>query len=106
MNHWYLMGELARQHQERLLAEARNERLAREGRPPAKTSQIAGLVGRLTARRWAAALRIRTRASPLRTLASYTGSACHEAGVTGTLTLVTLPDGRRVLACQPAAEAM
>jgi hypothetical protein len=42
----------------------------------------------------------------LRPLASYAGAACHEAGVAGTLNLITLADGRHVLACQPTVESI
>ena len=95
---------LVRDHQEGLLAEARNERLAREGRTAATSWGASRLVGGVTARRWVAALHIRTPARTLRQLASYAGDACLEAGVAGTLNLITLADGRRVLACQPAVE--
>jgi hypothetical protein len=95
---------LVHDHQEGLLAEARSERLAREGRPAATSRGVSRMLGRLAARRWTAALRIRTPASPPRPLVSYAGAACHEAGVAGTLNLITLADGRRVLACQPALE--
>lgn len=97
---WFLV----RDHQERLLAEARSERLIREGRTPARARGVRGLVGHPIAQRWAAALHI-----PLpklsRPLASYAGRACHEAGITGTLNLIVLVDGRSVLACQPFVEA-
>jgi hypothetical protein len=95
---------LVRDHQEGLLAEARSERLAREGRTAATSRGVSRLVGGVTAWRRAAALHIRTPARPPRPLASYAGDACHEAGVAGTLNLITLADGRRVLACQPALE--
>ncbi len=93
---------LVRDHQERLLSEARSERLLREGRTPATSRGVRGLVGLPTARRWAAALHVRIPASPVRMLEAYEGSACHEGGITGTLNLIVLADGRRVLACQPA----
>ena len=102
--HTQARWSLVRDHQEGLLAEARSERLAREGRTAAPSRGISRLVGGVTARRWAAALHIRTAARPPLPLASYAGGACHEAGVAGTLNLIILADGRRVLACQPALE--
>ena len=97
---------LVHDHQEGLLAEARSERLAREGRTEATSRGVSRLVGGVTARRWAAALHIGNPAHPPRPLASYTGGACHEAGVAGTLNLITLADGRHVLACQPTVESI